>query len=268
MPSTWSELLKSTHALSIVLLGFVLPLLARPAISQDTASAGSHAVVAGSVSITNKGISTTSGSTLGKPAAIFDLSVRHRDLSFEPQFRFGLDGRPWAFLFWGRYKLLEREKLRISIGANPALAFRVMPVASNGVTREVTVTRRYVAGELHPSYSLTRNIRVGVYYLYSYGVEQGVTKHTRFAASRVSLTNVRISDRYFVRLDPQLSYLTTDDRVGFYLNSGFTLAKRSLPLSISAVVNKPIRTSVPGGEDLLWNVSLNYSIESLTHAIK
>jgi hypothetical protein len=76
----------------------------------------------------------------------------------------------------------------------------------------------------------------------------------------VSLTNVRISDRYFARLDPQLSYLRTDDRVGFYLNSGFTLAKRNLPLSISAFVNKPIRTSVLGGEDFLWNVSLNYSI--------
>jgi hypothetical protein len=261
MPSTSSALLKSAHVLSIVLLGFVLPILARPAISQDTASAGSHAEVAGSVSVTNKGISTTSGSTLGKPAVIFDLSIRHRDLSFEPQFRFGLDGKPWAFLFWGRYKLLEREKLRINIGAHPALALRVMPVASNGTPREVIVARRYVAGELYPSYSLTRNIRVGAYYLYSYGAEQGVTKHTQFAASRVSLTNVGISDRYFVRLDPQLSYLRTDDRVGFYLNSGFTLAKRNLPLSVSAVVNKPVRTSVPGGEHFLWNVSLNYSID-------
>ncbi len=42
----------------------------------------------GAVTITNNGISFIPNFTLGKPAAIFDLSVGKRNLSFEPQFRF------------------------------------------------------------------------------------------------------------------------------------------------------------------------------------
>jgi len=37
--------------------------------------------------------------TLGKPAAIFDLSVGNERLAFEPQFRFSLEGKPWSFIF-------------------------------------------------------------------------------------------------------------------------------------------------------------------------
>jgi hypothetical protein len=54
--------------------------------------------VSGAVSVTNKGISLIPSFTLGRPAAIFDLAVRKGDLGFEPQFRFGLDGKPWSFL--------------------------------------------------------------------------------------------------------------------------------------------------------------------------
>lgn len=85
-------------------------------------------------------------------------------------------------------------------------------------------------------------------------------KHTHFVASRANLTNVRFSDRYFVQVAPQLYYLRTDGRDGFYLNSGLTLADRRLPLSISAMVNTALRTRIAAAEGFLWNVSLNYSI--------
>lgn len=60
----------------------------------------------GAVTITNKGISIVPNLTLGKPAVIFDLSVGKRKLSFEPSLRFALEGKPWSFLFWWRYKLV------------------------------------------------------------------------------------------------------------------------------------------------------------------
>jgi hypothetical protein len=51
-----------------------------------------------------------------------------------------------------------------------------------------------------------------------------------------------------------------DARAGSYLNSGLTVAARTLPVSISAMVNKTIRTRIAAGEDFLWNVSLTYSL--------
>lgn len=51
-----------------------------------------------------------------------------------------------------------------------------------------------------------------------------------------------------------------DDIDGFYFNSTLTLAKRKLPLSISAMINEPIKTNISAGNGFLWNVSLIYSL--------
>jgi hypothetical protein len=46
---------------------------------------------------------------------------------------------------------------------------------------------------------------------------------------------------------------------GIYVSSPVTLATRNRPVSISGIVNRPIRTDVPRGGGLLWNVTLSYS---------
>lgn len=233
--------------------------LAQPALAQDADSTRQRVGVSGAVSITTKGISTIPSFTLGKPAAIFDVAIAKRALSFEPQFKFGLDGKPWSFTFWWRYKLLERERLHLIVGAHPALAFKSITVSTGATSKEVIVTRRYWAEEVNASYSLSRNFSLGPYYLYTYCLEPDVTKHTHFLALRANLTNDRLPDQYLIRFAPQLYYLKADRDDGYYLYSGLTVAKRNLPLSLSAVVNRPFRTSVAGGEDLIWNMSVNYS---------
>lgn len=46
------------------------------------------------LSITNNGFSIIPAFTLGKPAALLDMKMGNNRLSFEPQFRFALEGRP------------------------------------------------------------------------------------------------------------------------------------------------------------------------------
>jgi hypothetical protein len=48
----------------------------------------------GAITVTNNGISFIPTFSLGKPAVIFDFSVGQR-LSFDPQLRFALEGKPW-----------------------------------------------------------------------------------------------------------------------------------------------------------------------------
>ena len=233
--------------------------LAQPALAQDVDSTRQRVGVTGAVSITTKGISTIPSFTLGKPAAIFDLAIAKRALSFEPQFKFGLDGKPWSITLWWRYKLLEKERLRLTVGAHPALSFNTVPVSTGATSKDVIVARRYWAEEVNSSYSLSRNFSLGPYYLYTYCLEPGVTKHTHFLALRANLTNDHLPDQYFIRFAPQLYYLKADRHDGYYLYSGLTVAKRNLPLSLSAAFNRPFRTSVAGGEDFIWNMSVNYS---------
>jgi hypothetical protein len=148
-------------------LCFALSSLAPPALAQEADSERERAQVTGSVTVTNQGISTIPSFTLGKPAAILDLAIRKGGLGFEPQFRHGLDGKPWSFLFWARYRL-------------------------------------------------------------------------RFA--------------------PQVYYLRVDERDGYYLNAGVTLASQGFPVSISSQANRVIQTRIPGGDELIWNVSVSYAL--------
>jgi len=59
--------------------------------------------ISGSALITNNGISLLPMFNLGKPAAIFDLSIGNDRISYEQQLRYSLAGKPWSFIFWTRW---------------------------------------------------------------------------------------------------------------------------------------------------------------------
>ncbi len=238
------------------LVPLIVASVAIPAGAQQIDTTHPRTQVAGAVTITTKGISLIPAFSLGKPAAIVDVAIADGALSFEPQFRFGLNGKPWSFIFWGRYRPLTSGKFRLGVGAHPSVLFRTITDSTSGVPRQTIVVTRYLAGEVNPSYSLATNLHVGVYYLYSHGVEQEAVQNTHFLSARANLTNVRLSDQVFLQFAPQLYYLNMDGRDGFYVNSAVTLGSRSRALAISLMVNKTMRTRIPVGEDLLWNVSL------------
>ncbi|HEX9128245.1 MAG TPA: hypothetical protein VF850_03710 [Gemmatimonadaceae bacterium] len=234
--------------------------LAGPAFSQTVDSARSRTVVEGLLTVTNKGISTIPSITLGKPAAILNVSIARSGFAFEPELKYGLNGKPWAFIFWGRYRL-DRDNFHLTIGEHPSVNFKTITVSINQTQTEVIEARRYLAGEVNPSYSISRNVGVGAYYLYSHGFEADIPKNTNFLALRTTLSNVPRSDGYVVRFVPQLYYLKQDARDGTYGNCILTFGKGNLPLSIGAQVNKTIRTSILEGDDFIWNVSLSYAIK-------
>ena len=91
----------------------------------------------GAATVSTKGLSTFPNLTLGKPAAILDLSMGGKKFRFEPVFRFALEGKPWSFIFWCRYELLNNEKFQFKIGAHPAYSFKTITVTQNGTTKEI-----------------------------------------------------------------------------------------------------------------------------------
>jgi hypothetical protein len=250
----------ATRSRLVGLLLATLPLFGHGLEAQDSSRVAPRTLLLGALTVTSKGIATVPSFTLGKPAAILDIAIVRGGLSFEPQFRMGLDGKPWAFLFWGRYRLVDRGPLHVTIGGHPALSFRSSSVTIGGVERDVIVTRRYLAGELAAAYTLSRHVAVGPYYLYSHAFENDVARTTQFLAARAYLTSIPLSKTVFLRVDPQVYYLRVADRDGFYAYTGISVAKTGLPLSLSSVVSQPMRTNVPGGNDFLWNVSARYVI--------
>lgn len=162
-----------------------------------------------STTVTNNGISFIPTFTLGKPAAIFDISVGRR-LSFDPQLRFALAGKPWSFLFWWHFKLIEKNKFLLRIGAHPALSFRTITISTDELPKETIVSRRYLAGELAPFYSLTKNINVGVTYMYSRCLEPDAARNTHYLTLNSNFSNIPVTKQLLLRLNPQFYYLKTD----------------------------------------------------------
>ncbi len=215
--------------------------------------------LSGAVSVTNNGISIVPSFSLGKPAAIFNISAGKNKLSFEPEFAFSLKGKPWYFLFWTRYKLANTSKFKLTAGTHLGLNFITSILPINGDSVEATVSRRYLAGELFPRYLLTKDVSIGIYYLYSHGLDPGTIKNTNFLTLNVNFSKIKLSKQFFVSINPQFYYLKLDAEDGFFITSSFAVSKKNFPLFISSIINKKIKSNITGSRDLLWNVSLIYA---------
>ncbi len=212
----------------------------------------------GAASVTNNGISLVPSFSLEKPAVMAIMSLGGERFSFDPDIRFGLDGKPWTFLFWARYKLFTKGRFRINTGAHLGMNFRTTTLSMNGVPTENIVVRRYLAGELAPSYFVAKNISIGTYYLYSRGIDNGAVRNTHFITLNSNFSHLPITQNFYLRLNPQFFYLAQDGREGYYVTSLLALAKNNFPLSVSYLINKKLRSDIPG-KDFISSLSLIYS---------
>jgi hypothetical protein len=257
----WSNLgrlyFSSTHNVMKLLPFILLLYMPQFSFSQKTDSTKKLTHFGAGISVTHNGIAFVPAFSLGKPAAIFDVSVGRR-LSFDPQFRFSLKGEPWAFIFSWRYKLLTKNKLRIILGAHPSVNFRYVTNMDSSATTTVFV-RRYWTMDLAPNYFITKNISVGAYYLYSRGIDKEAIKNTHLISLNTNFSNIRLSDQFFMRITPQAYYLRQIQYDGFYVTSTLALAKKNFPLTLSSILNKAIRSDIPGSKDFIWNLIVTYS---------
>ena len=219
-------------------------------------------IFTGAVTVTTKGLSTFPNLTLGRPAAILDLSMGGKKLRFEPVMRFVLTGKPWSFIFWVRYELLNNENFQFKIGAHPAYSFKTISYTQNGINKDVLRAQQFLAGELSPVFKVGKNISMGPYYIYARGMEKDIVQNSNFISFRANFSNINLSDNYFVRLMAQAYYLKLDANDGFYVNSTLSLNRRNFPLSVSSTMNKIIQSDI-AGDDFLWNINLTYSFNTM-----
>ena len=212
----------------------------------------------GGITVTNKGISTIPSSTLGKAATIFNFSFRKDKWSFDPELRFDMeDIKPWSFIFWWRYRLIESEKWRLQVGVNPGLSFKNQSVIKNGNTEEILSIERTPTGEIAPTYLFSKKVNTGLYYMYTRRLE-GSIRNTHFLAWRTNISKLMIDD-VELRFSPQFYYLRIDDQDGIYASSGVSINKRKLPFTLSALFSRKIDSNVSIGDDFIWNISLTYN---------
>lgn len=213
----------------------------------------------GAVTVQSKGISTIPNLTLGKPAAVFDLKVG-RKLTFEPQFRFALDGKPWAMVFWWRYYGSVGDKFKVTLHANHSFSYKsVEYFTSAGASQDVIRTTRYLVGAIEPNYQFNKYIGVGMYLFYNRGIEKYITRNTYMFSFRPGISNIPITKKISAKVYPEIYYLRMDDNDGVYLNARVSVSKSNFPLSLSGLINKPLQSEIQSEYDFLWNVGLSYT---------
>ena len=246
---------------SQLVLSFLLVMLSQILYAQTTDSTKKVYHFSGNALITNNGISFIPTFSLGKPATIINLSMGDKRLSFDPEFRFSLEGKPWSILLWGRYKVTNTDKFKFTAGTHLGLAYNTPTATINGTTYDIIQVKRYWAGELVPNYILNKHISVGLYYLYSHGLDAGTTKNTHFLTLNTNITNIPITKAFFVGFKPQVYYLQMDNLNGYYTSATVSLYKTKFPLFVSAIFNQKIQSTIVSN-DFVWNLSLNYAFNN------
>lgn len=212
----------------------------------------------GNIGVTNNGVSLIPTFSLGKPAFTADMAVRAKRLSFEPMFFFATEKfRPWAFVYWLRYKLIQNEKFKMNVGVHPSFIFTANTILENGIEKEVLSATRYAAMELSPTYAISKNSVLGLYYLTAKQMGVGKVMATHFLALNL-FSNIDVSEKYFIRFVPQLYYLKLGEQQGYYSNATVTIGKKKFPFSINGMVSKSIKTEIEINK-FVWNAGLTYS---------
>lgn len=245
-----------------VLSFFGLLIMNQYVLAQNVNSITPHLNFSGNASLTNNGISIIPAFSLNKPAAIIDMSIGNERLSFEPYLGFSLEGNPWTFLFWGKYKLKQKGKFTINTGVHYGLAFSSVPFVSNGISTPMITAQRYLAGELVPNYAISKHVSAGVYYLYSHGLDSYAIPNTNFVAFYSSFNKINLTKKFFLNFTPQFYYLNLNGIDGFYFSSIISLCMKDFPVSISYQFNKVINTNITGSPNFTGRASIVYSFNS------
>ena len=147
--------------------------------------------ISGGAGITTNGISLVPNFSLEQPAAIFNLNLYKGRFSFEPELTFSLqEGRPWYQIYWLRYKILNKGRFKLRAGAHPG--FNFIKVQDSAGDESIQV-ERYITGELVPSYQLTKNLSLGIYYIVARGYDIDTRDLLHFLTFNMSFKRLKLS---------------------------------------------------------------------------
>ena len=100
---------------------------------------------------------------------------------------------------------------------------------------------------------------MGIYYLYSYANDNIAIRNTNLISVTGSFSNMRLPDHYYLSFASQAYYLKQVQYDGFYIATRLSLTRKDFPLSLSSILNKAIRSDIPGSEDFVWNLIITYA---------
>jgi hypothetical protein len=215
----------------------------------------------GLVGLTSNGLSIIPTFALNAPAYNFLLSVSKNKFSFDPDIRMTLDGRKGSMVFWFRYKAVEGKRYNLGVGAHPAFNIQTRKILDPGTSQlsEISQLRRFIAAEINQGYQVSKNLRVGVYYLKGFGLQGDAVKSSHFLTLNSTISNIKLGGGTSLQFTPQVYYLKLDKEDGIFYTHTMSISKKNVPLLLQSTINKNIKTNINGGDRFQWNITLFYT---------
>lgn len=241
------------YLLLMLLLGY-LPSFAQKKDSLKTVPL--HATA--NIQLTNNGVSLFPNLSLGKPATIINLTLAKNKFSFEPELRWGLNGKPWSYIFWVRYRYAV-NKLSLRAGVHPSYVFGQQEVQINNKTDKRFIATRYAAGEIAPTYKFGSQFQLGVHYLHAIGLDNYGVQESNFYSFQPRFVNLGVGKNLYFDFFPQLFYLQLDDKAGTYVSETLNFSKKNFPVYLSNVMTYKLKSTI-AGDAFVWSLGLNIKL--------
>lgn len=207
------------------------------------------------VQVTNNGVSLFPNLSLGKPAAIINLSLGKKGVSFEPELRWGLNGKPWSYIFWVRYRY-DNNKFNLRTGIHPSYVFNEQAVIIDQQKVDRYISTRYAAGEIAPTFKINSKFQLGLQYLHAIGLDDYGAQVSNFYSLQPQFKNLNVGKGFYFNFFPQLFYLQLDERSGTYVSGTLTFNKKDFPIYISNVMTYTLNSTI-ASDDFVWSLGLN-----------
>jgi hypothetical protein len=210
--------------------------------------------------ITNNGISLFPNLSLGKPATVLSLVMGKKNIFFEPELRWRLNGNPWSYIFWLRYRPKRTAHFSWHIGAHPSYVVRDNDVTVLGKATHRWVAQRNVAAEIVPVWHYSPKFSLGFHALASRGLDTAYgNQRSVYLSLQPRFPKIDLSSKYYLGFFPQFFHLKLDAKEGTYYSQMVSFNKKNLPFYFTTVATYKIKSTI-AGDNFLWNVGLNYKL--------
>jgi hypothetical protein len=148
------------------------------------------------------------------------------------------------------------------MGAHPLYVFRTITDYSNGTPVAIDRTDRYAAMDFTPAVAVSKNTIIGIYYLYSHGLDKTSVQNTHFITLNANFKHIKLFKSFYAKFNPQVYYLNIAGKDGFYATHSFTVDREKFPLNIQTAMNRVFRTEI-SDNSFMWNTGLLYNFNKI-----
>lgn len=214
----------------------------------------------GTIGLNTNGISPVPAFSLGKPAIMGFFSLRKNRFSFDPEVAYSTDGKPWFFSSCFRYRIFGKKNFGIKVAANWSVTHSYPEVIENGISKTITKAEQYLVFEFVPTYKLTEKFSLRSAVFIGRGFDKGSLKQMHFISLVANIAKLRLSDKLYYSLFPQVFYLNLDgDTDSFFVSGVAGIGHQKFPLFLSSQINQPVVTGISPNPGFSWNVGLSYN---------